>query len=86
MKPLKGSLDKYFDVEWFSNFPQEKERLVFAARNLQIMDILYFLRPKQLITTEKYVDAFQLFSSIFNGRYVFTTFNIKKLKKHKKYY
>ena len=83
MTPSAESFDHYFDVEWFSNFPQEKERLFAEATDLKILDVQYFM-GRNILTTAKYVNAFELFSSLFNGHYIFTSKNAKKIKKQQR--
>ena len=79
LSPAAGSFDKYFDVSWFSNFPQEKEKLFVIIQFLEIMDLQYF-HGSTPIENIKYIGSFKLLSSLFAGHFVFKLFQTKKTK------
>ena len=58
MKPVRGASDYYFDVEWFSQFPSEKERLFGEASTLQIADLSYFI-GRNVVMVKKYIEALE---------------------------
>merc|ERR1739838_402973 len=70
MKPSTSTGDKYLNVEWLSAFGElEKERLFVRANNLLIADIQPFCGGKR-ISIGSYVNAFNLFYSLFGGYYI----------------
>jgi len=75
-----GSRDRYVDVEWISDFYEEKERLFMFAANMRITDIHYF-RGDDLLQNGQYLRAFLLFSSLFQGHFVFPLLRRKSAKK-----
>ena len=71
MKPSTGSMDRYFDCEWLSGYPEEVERLFVRADDLQITDIQTFDFQQGLWTSNKqYIECLSLFSSLFSGQFV----------------
>ena len=66
--PSVGAMDKFFDVQWLSDFEHEKERLFFKAYDLGIADIGYVERG-QFTKNGRYLRAFTLFSKLFDGHY-----------------
>ena len=69
LTPSTGSLDKYFDVEWLSDFWHEKERLFFKAADLSISDIRY-VDGGQFTKNGGYLKAFTIFSKLFKGHFL----------------
>ena len=67
--PSSGSLDKYFDVEWLSDFWHEKERLFFQGGQLSIADV-QFVDRGQFTKNERYLKAFTIFSKLFQGHFL----------------
>ena len=67
--PSTGSLDKYFDVEWLSDFWHEKERLFFNAFDLSIADIRY-VDGGQFTKNGSYLKAFNVFSKLLQGHFL----------------
>jgi len=59
----------YFDVEWLSNFPEERERLFWVMYGPQIIDIITF-KNQRAISNSRTVAALALFSSIFSSEIV----------------
>merc|ERR1712130_644504 len=62
-------MDKVFNVEWLSNYRDEKERLFTEAYRLQIVDIQY-VEGDRWTKNEKYLSAFMLFSTLFQGHFL----------------
>ena len=70
LKGLKSSDgDSYFDVEWLSCYPHEQERLFFSASQLEIVDI-HTYDGVDIVYNKKYMRAFRLWSSLWNGYFV----------------
>ena len=69
MKPVSGSRDFYFNVEWLSAFAHEKERVFVKAGDLMIADIKYYARGKWQ-NNQRYLRAFNLFSALFSGQII----------------
>ena len=67
--PAPGSTDRYFDVEWLSDFDFERERLFICAFDLVIDDIRYLYRGK-FPNNSRYLRAFALFSELFEGHFI----------------
>ena len=81
--PAPGSRDRYFNVEWLSDFAHEKERLFVGANNMRISDIHYF-EGQHIQRSEQYLKAFLLFSSLFNGHFVSPILRERNKKKQLK--
>eukprot|EP01083_Nonionella_stella_P025190 69379_1 len=74
-------MDRYFNVEWLSNYKEERERLFCRAVDLRITDIQYAYKM-EVQYNNLYLDAFRLWSAIFAGYYfIFTTKNRKQTEK-----
>lgn len=69
LAPGPGSNDRYYDVEWLSDFEWERERLFVTAFQLRIVDIGYF-QGETLRQSGWYLRAFTLFSALFRGDFV----------------
>ena len=67
--PSAGSNDRYFDVEWLSDFWHENERLFTKARSLNIADILY-AESGQMTKNKIYLKALSIFSKLFGGEFL----------------
>ena len=80
LKPAPGSKDSYFNVEWLSDFADEKERLFVFALNMMIADIKYS-DGANASWADVYLRGFTLFSSLFTGHFVSSLLRIKKRKK-----
>ena len=78
--PSPSSNDKYFNVEWLSDFDHEKERLFAFAENIRIGDIHYF-QGQTLHKNGQYLAAFLLFSSLFSGHFVLPLLGLNSKKK-----
>ena len=60
-------ISKYFDVEWLSTFPEERERLFVFTYGLQIQDIKYMepgLSCNNVLSIATFVSAFNFFKSM----------------------
>eukprot|EP01083_Nonionella_stella_P162944 535372_1 len=68
LEPQPSSFDRYFNVEWISNYKEERERLFCKAARLQITDIQYSIKY-EVQYNNWYLSAFRLWSSIFAGHY-----------------
>eukprot|EP01083_Nonionella_stella_P120257 360194_1 len=68
LEPTPSSCDQYFNVEWLSNYKEERERLFAKATNLQITDIQYAIKF-EVQYNNWYLSAVRLWSSIFAGHY-----------------
>jgi len=66
--PSSIGKDRYFDVEWLSNFERERERVFFFARDLRIFDVFTFSNQMR-VSNRAWIRSFTLFSSIFNGHF-----------------
>eukprot|EP01083_Nonionella_stella_P301691 1036398_1 len=81
LQPEPSARDRYFNVEWLSNYKEERERLFCWAKRLRITDIQYSYKM-EVQYNNLYLDAFRLWSAIFAGYYfIFTTNNRKKTEK-----
>ena len=80
LQAMDNSWDHCFDVEWFSNFPHEKEKLFGKLDKMEIKDIQYF-RGRNLYKSHQFIKAFRLWSSLFDGYYIFKISNIKEIKR-----
>merc|ERR1712228_210001 len=69
-----GYPSHYFDVEWLSNFENERERLFFQVNNLRIIDIQTF-DHRLPYSHKELIKALTLWSSLFGGCY---SLNLKK--------
>ena len=69
MTPGTGSRDRYFDCEWLSDYPDERERLFVYAENLQIADI-HSMKDRFWKSHRRYIQCLTLFSSLFRGHFV----------------
>ena len=78
--PSAGSLDKYFDVEWLSDFWHEKERLFTRAGSLNIADILY-AESGQMAQNKHYLKALSIFSKLFGGHFLGKTKGQRKAER-----
>ena len=68
---LSESRDKYFDCEWLSEYPDERERLFMCANQIQIQDIrTYDFEQRLWITHSQYIQCLSLFSKLFHGNFV----------------
>ena len=67
LQPTSNSWDQYFDTEWLSVFRHEKERLFVRASGLVIVDVK---EGGILKSNRRYLNAFNLFSSLFQGHFV----------------
>eukprot|EP01083_Nonionella_stella_P082752 228487_1 len=81
LQPEIMARDRYFNVEWFSNYKEERERLFSFAKHLRITDIQYPIKMETQYN-KLYVNAFRLWSAIFAGYYF--VFEHRKLKKTEK--
>ena len=79
-----GCFDRYFNVEWLSDYDEERERLFFEAQRLQIMDVQYFDRQLDVFENDAYLRAFTLFSCLFEGHFVNVFWKQKQRKKAQK--
>ena len=71
MVPTAGSFDRYFDCEWLSEYPDERERLFVFAHDLQIIDIrILDFETRHWITHSLYVRCLSLFSYLFIGYFL----------------
>merc|ERR1719295_1420548 len=66
---VAGKRNRYFNVEWLSDYEHERERLFVRATGLRIMDINIFERG-DILSTEPYMRCFLLWSSLFSGHFV----------------
>ena len=80
LKPLPSSIDRYFNVELLSDYPDEKECLFFTIKRLEITNINYF-KGKNVYGSMKWLKVFKLISGTFYGHYVFMGSNVKGMKK-----
>ena len=79
MKSSSYNYDRYFDCEWLSEYPHERERLFVQAANLKITDIRTFDFEEMLWTSNKhYIECLSLFSNLFRGEFISNIF--KKMK------
>eukprot|EP01083_Nonionella_stella_P055402 146159_1 len=77
LEPQPSSFDMCFNVEWLSNYKEERERLFCSATDLRITDIQYAL-GNEVQYNNLYLSAFALWSDIFAGYYfIFTQKNRK---------
>ena len=70
---LHGSWDPFFNVEWLSDFANEKERLFVFAEEMIITDIQYFEGLK-LRKNAWYIKAYTILSALFKGHFIFLLF------------
>lgn len=71
MTPSTGSMDRYFDCEWLSAYPEEAERFFVSAKTLRIIDIRTYDPLKGLWSSHSpYIQCLSLFSCLFNGNFV----------------
>ena len=69
--PTNGSWDTYFDCEWLSEYPDERERLFGCGQALQLTDIRTFDFEERLWTTHsEHISCLSLFSRLLDGHYV----------------
>ena len=69
--PLAISQDKYFNCEWLSDYPHERERLFVRARDLQIADIRSFdFEQRVWISHSQYIQCMSFLSRLFSGHFV----------------
>ena len=78
--PVSVGGDRYFNTEWFSDYQKERERLFSHAYHLRIEDIQSFDKLK-IQYNEKYLRAFNVWSSIFCGNYFNLMLRLRKKKK-----
>ena len=70
LRGIEGSKgDPYFNVQWLSCYPDEKERLFFSASRLEIVDINTY-EGYIVVYNTQYLRAFRLWSSLFDGYFV----------------
>ena len=80
LKALSSSNDRYFDVQYISDYPHEEECLFFQARRLEVTNINYF-NGKLVYGSEHWLIVFKLLSGIFSAHYVFISSKLKQIKK-----
>eukprot|EP01083_Nonionella_stella_P023106 63903_1 len=68
LKPNRSRPDMYFDVRWLSAFPQEDERLIVDASNLDIANIREY--RDTTVNNTKYVSAIRLLDEISKAYFV----------------
>eukprot|EP01084_Bolivina_argentea_P049308 90702_1 len=71
---------RYFDVEWISSLPHEKERFLMGC-SLIIDDILICNEERTAMVSANYVSAISMFEKLMNGYFV-----KKNLKTQKRLY
>ena len=64
--PDQSSLDRFFDVEWFTNYPQERERVFMFSTILRIENIQTF-QGHSVENNIIFIEAFRLWSRLFGG-------------------
>eukprot|EP01083_Nonionella_stella_P159197 519078_1 len=79
LEPLSSSLDMYFNVEWISNYREERERLFCRATKLRVIDIQYAIGT-DMQRNNMYLRAFSLWSAVFEGYYFVFEFTQKNRK------
>merc|ERR1712228_174485 len=82
LRSTQLSWHRYFDVEFLSNFPEERERLFFMTWHMMIADIITFNQMRS-ISNALYVSALSLFSSIFAKDPVFYIKSVLSKNKNK---
>eukprot|EP01083_Nonionella_stella_P080927 222622_1 len=79
LKPMDSSHDRYFNVEWLSQYPREKERLFCSTNNLFIYDIQFTEGTLRTLNDRNHlaIAGMRLFDYIFNKRcaYHYTLLN-----------
>ena len=66
-----GSRDTYMDCEWFSNYPEECERLFVMSEDLRIVDINTFDFGNKMWTSNRVpISALVLFSAVSQGHWI----------------
>eukprot|EP01083_Nonionella_stella_P232356 819790_1 len=70
LKPIDSSHDRYFNVEWLSQYPREKERLFCFAHSLCIDDIRFTESSLRCFNDQNHlpIAGMRLFDGIFNKR------------------
>ena len=71
MKRSSSRGDPYMNCEWFSDYPDEQERLFMVTVDLRIVDIQTFdFENGHWLTSRVSVSALALFSSILEGHWI----------------
>ena len=79
MRQGKGQAAHYLNVEWLSDYSEERERLFFLVNTLRILDVQTWHNGKKFVNDE-YIKAMTLFSSLFAGHYLLDLLNKKTQK------
>ena len=80
LTPEIPGANHYFDCDWCSDYPMERERIFSQPTTLQISDIKNF-NDSIMVGNDEWISCLKLFSSIFAGKYIFNVRNRKKVKR-----